>query len=140
MTKDVLVRVKGTQDIDGEKDTIEVITNGSCYEKNGKWYILYEEVMDELNAVTKNTVKISADTVEVTKKGLINAQMIYETGKKNVCNYATPMGQILMGITTKDIQFRVEENKMYLDIQYALEMNGQHVSSSRLELTADSRK
>ena len=117
MTKDVLVRVKGTQDIDGEKDTIEVITNGSCYEKNGKWYILYEEVMDELNAVTKNTVKISADTVEVTKKGLINAQMIYETGKKNVCNYATPMGQILMGITTKDIQFRVEENKMYLDIQ-----------------------
>ena len=140
MTKDVLVRVKGTQDIDGEKDTIEVITNGSCYEKNGKWYILYEEVMDELNAVTKNTVKISADTVEVTKKGLINAQMIYETGKKNVCNYATPMGQILMGITTKDIQFHVEENKMYLDIQYALEMNGQHVSSSRLELTADSRK
>lgn len=140
MTKDVLVRVKGTQDIDEEKDTIEVITNGSCYEKNGKWYILYEEVMDELNAVTKNTVKISADTVEVTKKGLINAQMIYETGKKNVCNYATPMGQILMGITTKDIQFRVEENKMYLDIQYALEMNGQHVSSSRLELTADSRK
>lgn len=140
MTKDVLVRVKGTQDIDGEKDTIEVITNGSCYEKNGKWYILYEEVMDELNAVTKNTVKISVDTVEVTKKGLINAQMIYETGKKNVCNYATPMGQILMGITTKDIQFRVEENKMYLDIQYALEMNGQHVSSSRLELTADSRK
>ena len=140
MTKDVLVRVKGTQEIDGEKDTIEVITNGSCYEKNGKWYILYEEVMDELNAVTKNTVKISADTVEVTKKGLINAQMIYETGKKNVCNYATPMGQILMGITTKDIQFRVEENKMYLDIQYALEMNGQHVSSSRLELTADSRK
>ena len=140
MTKDVLVRVKGTQDIDGEKDTIEVITNGSCYEKNGKWYILYEEVMDELNAVTKNTVKISADTVEVTKKGLSNAQMIYETGKKNVCNYATPMGQILMGITTKDIQFRVEENKMYLDIQYALEMNGQHVSSSRLELTADSRK
>ena len=140
MTKDVLVRVKGTQDIDGEKDTIAVITNGSCYEKNGKWYILYEEVMDELNAVTKNTVKISADTVEVTKKGLINAQMIYETGKKNVCNYATPMGQILMGITTKDIQFRVEENKMYLDIQYALEMNGQHVSSSRLELTADSRK
>ena len=140
MTKDVLVRVKGTQDIDGEKDTIEVITNGSCYEKNGKWYILYEEVMDELNAVTKNTVKISADTVEVTKKGLINAQMIYETGKKNVCNYATPMGQILMGITTKDIQFRLEENKIYLDIQYALEMYGQHVSSSRLELTADSRK
>ena len=140
MTKDVLVRVKGTQYMDGDSDTIEVITNGSCYVKNGKWYVLYEEIMEELNAVTKNTVKISPDKVEITKKGLIQAQMVYEIGKMNVCNYTTPMGLILLGITTKEIQFRLEEDKLYLDIQYALEMNGQHVSSSRLELTADSRK
>lgn len=140
MTKDVLVRVKGTQDIDGDKDTIEVITNGSCYEKNGKWYVLYEEVMEELNAVTKNTVKIAPDRVEVTKKGLINAQMVYETGKNYVCNYSTPMGLILLGITTKEIQSSIEEDRLYLDIQYSLEMNGQHVSGSRLELTANSKK
>lgn len=140
MTKDVLVRVKGTQYMDGDSDTIEVITNGSCYEKNGKWYVLYEEIMEELNAVTKNTVKISLDKVEITKKGLIQAQMVYEIGKMNVCNYTTPMGLILLGITTKDIQFRLEEDKLYLDIQYALEMNGQPVSGNRLELTAESRK
>lgn len=140
MTKDVLVRVKGTQYMDGDSDTIEVITNGSCYEKNGKWYVLYEEIMEELNAVTKNTVKISADKVEITKKGLLQAQMVYETGKMNVCNYTTPMGLILLGITTKDISFCVEENKLHLDIQYSLEMNGQPVSGNRLELTAESRK
>ena len=140
MTKDVLVQVKGTQYMDGDSDTIEVITNGSCYEKNGKWYVLYEEIMEELNAVTKNTVKISADKVEITKKGLIQAQMVYETGKMNVCNYTTPMGLILLGITTKDISFCVEEDKLHLDIQYSLEMNGQPVSGNRLELTAESRK
>jgi len=140
MTKDVLVRVKGTQYMDGDSDTIEVITNGSCYEKNGKWYVLYEEIMEELNAVTKNTVKISADKVEITKKGLLQAQMVYETGKMNVCNYTTPMGLILLGITTKDISFCVEEDKLHLDIQYSLEMNGQPVSGNRLELTAESRK
>ena len=126
--------------MDGDSDTIEVITNGSCYEKNGKWYVLYEEIMEELNAVTKNTVKISADKVEITKKGLLQAQMVYETGKMNVCNYTTPMGLILLGITTKDISFCVEENKLHLDIQYSLEMNGQPVSGNRLELTAESRK
>ena len=36
MAKDVLVSVKGTQFIDGEKDSVEVITNGTWYEKNGK--------------------------------------------------------------------------------------------------------
>ena len=96
--------------------------------------------MEELNTVTKNTVKISPDKVEITKKGLIQAQMVYETGKMNVCNYTTPMGLILLGITTKDISFCVEENKLHLDIQYSLEMNGQPVSGNRLELTAESRK
>lgn len=140
MTKDVLVRAKGTQYMDGDKDTIEVITNGSCYEKNGKWYVLYEEIMEEVNAVTKNTVKIQSNKVEVTKKGLVNAQMFYETGKKNVCNYVTPMGLILLGITTKEIQFRQEVDQLYLDIQYSLEMNGQYVSDSRLELIVNSRR
>lgn len=139
MTKDVLVRVKGTQYMDGDTDTIEVITNGSCYEKNGKWYVLYEEVMEELNAVIRNTVKICPEKVEVTKKGRINAQMVYESGKKHVCNYVTPMGLILLGITTEAMQLELEEDKLHLDIRYLLEMNGQYVSGSRLELTVESK-
>ena len=36
MTKDVLVRVKGTQFMDDENDVIEMITAGTFNEKNGK--------------------------------------------------------------------------------------------------------
>ena len=55
MAKDVLVSIKGTQILDGEKDTVEMITTGTWYEKNGKQYLLYEESYEEVQVTTKNT-------------------------------------------------------------------------------------
>ena len=103
MAKDVLVSVKGTQVIDGEKDTVEMITAGTWYEKNGKQYLLYEESYEEVQVTTKNPLKITPELIEVSKKGAISSKMIYELGKKHQTNYMTPMGMIVLGITTGDI-------------------------------------
>ena len=43
MTKDILVRVRGVQTIGEEEDTVEMITPGTYYVKNGKQYLLYDE-------------------------------------------------------------------------------------------------
>lgn len=134
MAKDVLVSVKGTQVIDGERDSIEVITSGTWYEKNGKQYIMYEETYEEMQATTKNIVKISPELVEVTKKGAITSKMVYEQGKQHMSNYMTPMGLIVLGITTKDIFVEASEDSLHLEIQYAMEMNGQFVCESVLEM------
>ena len=80
MTKDVLVSVKGTQYMDGESDTVEVITAGTCHEKNGKWYVMYEETTEGVKEVTRNTVKIHPEKVEV-KKGSDRGTSDLRTGK-----------------------------------------------------------
>lgn len=139
MAKDVLVSVKGTQVIDGERDTIEVITAGTWYEKNGKQYLMYEETYEGMQVTTKNVVKITPEVIEVTKKGAISSKMIYERGKKNMSNYMTPMGMIVLGITTKDIFVEANEDKLQMEIRYAMEMNGQFVSDSTLAMTATVR-
>lgn len=139
MTKDVLVKVEGTQYMDGESDSIAIVTAGTCYEKNGKWYVMYEETAEETNEVTKNTVKITPDKVEVTKKGFLYAQMTYECGKQYLTNYVTPMGVFVMGITTDVLTLEVTENRLFLRIEYDMEMNGQYVSRNILELQAGSK-
>ena len=58
MTKDILVRVRGVQTIGEEEDTVEMITPGTYYEKNGKQYFIYDESLDETGEPTHNTVKI----------------------------------------------------------------------------------
>lgn len=140
MTKDVLVRVKGTQVLGEETETIEIIVPGSCYEKNGKWYLIYDEAIEGAEESTRNTVKIGSDTVEVTKRGLVDSHLVYETGKKNMANYMTPMGLIVLGITTKSIFVEGDGAKLRLEIAYALEMNGQFISDSRLEIEAASKQ
>ncbi|MCI7795263.1 MAG: DUF1934 domain-containing protein [Lachnospiraceae bacterium] len=140
MTKDVLVRMRGTQVIGEETETIEVIVPGSCYEKNGKWYLIYDENIEGADEPTRNTVKIGPEKVEVTKHGLVNSHLVYETGKKNMANYMTPMGLIVLGITTKSIFVEGDGAKLRLELTYALEMNGQFVSDSRLEIEAASKQ
>ena len=73
MTKDVLVAVKGTQMfVQNEEDAepIETIMAGDYYNKNGKHYIIYEEVMEGFEGSTRNIVKLNKDSVDITKKGL----------------------------------------------------------------------
>ena len=139
MAKDVLVSVKGTQYMDSESDSIEVITSGTWYEKNGRQYLMYEETYEEMQVTTKNTVKITPNLIEVTKKGAIASKMIYELGKKHMSNYMTPMGLIVLGITTKDIFVEADEEKIQAEIRYAMEMNGQFVSENILTMTATVR-
>lgn len=139
MAKDVLVSVKGTQYMDSESDSIEVITSGTWYEKNGRQYLMYEETYEEMQVTTKNTVKITPNLIEVTKKGAVASKMIYELGKKHMSNYMTPMGLIVLGITTKEIFMEADEEKLQAEIRYAMEMNGQFVSENILTMTATVR-
>lgn len=139
MPRDVLVSVKGTQFMGEESDTIEIITPGTWYEKSGKQYLIYEETFGETGEVTRNTVKIAPDRIEVTKRGLIESQMIFECGKKHVAHYVTPVGLIMLGITTSALELEQDEHGLYIAIRYSLEMNGEYVSGCSLELAVKER-
>ena len=54
MTKDVLVTISGLlSSPDDSEDTIEVTTAGQYYFKNGKHYILYDEIGESVNSNLK---------------------------------------------------------------------------------------
>ena len=42
------------------------------YKKNGKHYILYDEVQEGFDGVTKSVIKVNDDFLDVTKKGVTN--------------------------------------------------------------------
>lgn len=47
MTKDVIVTISGLQFAqETETEPVEIVTAGSYYKKNGKHYIIYDEVME----------------------------------------------------------------------------------------------
>lgn len=136
MTKDVLVSIRGLQVArqEGESEPVEVITAGDYYKKNNKHYVIYDEVMEGFDGTTKNIIKVQDDCVDITKRGVTNVHMVFEKNKKNVTCYETPFGSMLLGIDATDIQIREEENDISVDVEYALELNYEHLADCSIKM------
>ena len=127
MTKEVLINIGGARSTGGEEEDIEMIVKGDYYKKNGKHYILYDELLEGGGGVIRNTIRIVPDCMDIMKKGSINTHMIFEKNKKSLSSYVTPMGELMVEIRTNQIQFREEENLLVIAVEYSLDINYQHV-------------
>lgn len=135
MTKDVRVTVSGIQFEIEEDEPVELITFGDYYNKNGKHYILYDEIDMEEGENIKNRIKIGGGKIEVVKSGTTNGQLIFEQGKNHMTYYDTVMGSLLMGVNTSSIRMIEEEDHIQAKVRYSLEMNHTHISEC--EITID---
>lgn len=136
MTKDVLIHISGLQFAPGagEEEALETITPGEYYFRNGTHFLLYEECVEGFEKTIQNMVKFKSGYLELRKKGLIQVQMIFEEGKKNVTLYQTPFGEFEMGISTTRISMREIENRMEIHVEYALEINGDFLADCEIRM------
>lgn len=144
MTKDILLSISGLQievmEEEGiENEPIEVVTPASYFKKNGKHYILYDEVTEGISSITKNKVKISDTTVEIMKSGVTNVHMLFERGKKSLTYYETPYGQMLIGINTVLVEINESEENMDIRIEYELDINHEPLADCKIRMNIRSK-
>ncbi len=140
MTRDVLIRVSGVQMMDGDEDNVEIITTGDYFLRDGKRYIIYNEMMEETGENIRNTLKITEDKVEILKRGAINAHMVFEKNRKNMMRYVTPVGEMAVGVATTRISLDEQENSLKVLVDYSLDINYNHVSDCTIMVDVSSRE
>ena len=130
MKKDVLIRVRGLQmmDTEDEQEPLEIVVPGQYYYRNGSHYLRYEEMMDDTAQPTVNYIKLSPQGVEVRKQG-----------KKNMTLYSTPFGTLQMGIAATGLEIMEDEDRIQMKVDYALDMNEEHVADCYLTVQAQSK-
>lgn len=142
MTQEVLLTLQGLQFDQREEDAdkIEMVTVGDYYKKNGKHYVIYEEVTEGFTQTTKNRLKFSEDMLELSRNGLVNMHMVFQENKKNLTNYNTPFGQILIGIDTKKIQIKEQKDNIVVDVDYSLDVNYEFLSDCHIKISICSKE
>ncbi|HIY63987.1 MAG TPA: DUF1934 domain-containing protein [Candidatus Mediterraneibacter stercoripullorum] len=153
MTKDVLVSISGKhigivsqsdeviEAVGTDDDEIEVVTPASYYCRNGKHYIIYDEVMEGMSGSIKNKIKISGpDSLEIMKTGISNSHMVFEKNKKNLTYYRTPYGQMLVGVNTRDMQISVKEDKIDVLVNYELDVNHEPLADCKIKMNITSKE
>lgn len=140
MTKDVLVTIQGLQfAAEEEPDNLETVTRAEYYKKNNMHYVLYEEIPEGLPDVSKSILKFDGNMMCLTKKGVVNAHLVFEENKKNITDYQTPYGDIFIGIDTKRIRMQEEDNRITIEIDYDLEVNYEHLADCNIKVDICSR-
>ena len=141
MNKDVLIHVRGLQmmETDDAQEPIEIVVPGQYYFRNGSHYLRYEEMLDDTAETTVNYIKMSPNGVEVRKQGQVNVHMVFEEGKKNKTFYNAPYGTLQMGISATGLELKESEDGIQMKVDYALDMNEEHVADCYLTVQAQSK-
>ena len=132
MTKDVIIEISGIQESKLEGETGEqgedlvVVMPASYYYRNGKHYILYDEVVEGSPIGIKNKLKITGtEQVDMMKSGATNAHMVFERNKKTQTYYQTPFGQMLVTFYTTAMDIKEAEDEIKIKINYEMDVDYQ---------------
>lgn len=134
MTNKVILSIKGVQHEFGEDGATEVITTGNYYLKNGKHYILYDEVIPETGEQISNTLKMTPNRIDMIKHGKYGTHMVFEPDTKNMSLYPTPYGLMEVCFNTFSVNVDETEEEICTQIEYALEINDDFISDCTIEI------
>lgn len=134
MKKEILLSIAGLHMVDEEGGNVEMVTAGDYYNRSGKHYVLYDEVVEGLNGHISNTIKIGKNSLEVLKRGLTNTRMVFEEGKKTLTRYQTPYGILDLGILARKVKVEETDKAIDVAVDYVLEVNAEHLAECNMEL------
>ena len=140
MNKEIILTITGLQEELKEDEALEVLIPGEYYNRDGKHYILYEELSEDDGAVTKSVLKASPEKVELTRRGERNVAMVFEAGKTSNSIYTLPYGSLDMAIHTTDIHINETDTSLDIEVFYSLDINYEHISDCVVRIIARNRQ
>ncbi len=128
----VKISVIGTQkDIYGDENKMEFTVDGTYHEKNGKFYLTYEESEETGFSEGSTTLKMDGAEVTMLRHGPTPSRLTFKEGEKWPGSYVMPFGVIVMETVTSSLEYTKEK----LEIIYSLEMDGEKASDNTLRVT-----
>ena len=138
--KKVLVKVKGTQGVDGEKSVIELSTEGTLREFEGDYIITYSDDPTESGEKTKTQLTIQKNgTVILDRRGDLNSRLVITEGERNQCLYSIPQGSMTLGIYGKQVTSNMTASGGMVKMVYSIDMNLSPLSDNEVEIFVEER-
>ncbi|MBD5142247.1 MAG: DUF1934 domain-containing protein [Ruminococcus sp.] len=121
---------------DEEKTEVTLNTEIS-YEKdsNGGRIITYRESEATGMNGSVTQVQISPDNmITIIRAGKFNMHLVVQMGRKHFCNYETPYGNTVFGISAKFIDNTLTDEGGILKFRYMIDTNSSLVSDNEISI------
>lgn len=128
------MKIKGVQKADKESDETQLYTKGLFYKKNDVYYLTYKETESTGYEGCTSIIKVKPDKVSLIRQGNAKTNMIVEKRQRNIGHYSTPMGQLVVGITGKNIDMNLSQEGGKVKFSYLLDINAQFISENSVTI------
>jgi uncharacterized beta-barrel protein YwiB (DUF1934 family) len=137
MKKNALIKIVGKQKYGADSDKIEMTTVGTIEETDESFILRYNEEQEPPMKPLRTKLTITKDEkrVELLRSGAIGSLLVIERSKRNLCNYATGYGDILMGIYGKNIDSEYANGEGTFSFGYDIDVNGALTSENEVKVT-----
>lgn len=128
-----------TQDAKSRKpNNIKLQTTGD-FEFDGSQYIIKfdESSLTNYENIT-TTVTCDENKMTAVRDGVLaDTCLIFEKGERKLCQYSTPYGNMLVGITAKSYRFAMTDRGGHIFVTYVMDVNNNVISENiyRLSVT-----
>ncbi|MBE6914300.1 MAG: DUF1934 domain-containing protein [Ruminococcaceae bacterium] len=134
MSKEVLITIHSTQNVDGDPAAAELITQGTYDYSAEAIRITYME--SELTGLdgTKTMYHISPEQVILSRCGAVNSQMIFRRGEKQKFRYQTNFGTLSLGLDTHRLLCELDEHGGSMEIEYDIDFEHAFLSRNKFNI------
>lgn len=134
--KNVIIKITGTQGIDGDENIIELTTVGTLLKQNDEIILSYKEgeMIGAKNVKTVLHAK-GQESVIMERSGELASRLVIKKGSRNNCFYSTPQGDLVIGIFGESIKNSLTASGGTLEMSYTIDSNLQPISKNKVKIT-----
>lgn len=119
-----------------ESDKTETLLNTeiSYYtDTNGERVIAYEESETTGMEGSNMQLRISPeDMISIVRTGTYQTHLVVQTGKKHFCHYETPFGDFVVGVSSRYVRNRLNDDGGTLRLRYTVDANSTLLSDNEI--------
>lgn len=134
------IKIKGTQGLDGDCETIEFSTYGDIEFSENAVTLNYGEgeMLGVKNVKTRLT--LSENKAIMEREGELNSRLVIEKNMRNDCFYSLPQGDIMLGIFGEEVKYALENSGGTVYLSYNIDSNLQPISKNTVEIEVKKAK
>lgn len=133
--KSVTIQLNTTISNGEAEETYELLTFGTLQNKNGTWYLRYDEVHNDMENV-HTILKWAPEEVYIMRTGKVKMRQRFMKDLMTVGTYESPYGVMQMLTTTKSMDHTYNEGAKEgnMLLTYDLNMNGNDIGRYKMEI------
>ena len=133
--KNVIINIKSSQGLNGEREVMELKSEGTLERIDGGFVLSYfEDTVIEGARIKTALTALESGKITLAREGAISSKLLIEEGVRNNCFYSVPEGNLSLGIFGKEVSVRLSDSGGSIKMVYTIDVDMKSISENTVEI------